>query len=264
MKKYALDRKGLRNKWEEALHRGDQKVHVVEEVKAQKIRLPRNFVFVNTISALFWQGLTWGGYIFSRAMDASQRAASAAEWFRYLVIAFFLAAVVALPSCLKALWLFLMHGPVESSARQIGEALLKTLIYIKVIKTDPSKLEVATLETTKGAFSCSLEGSTSYEKSVFLTALQEVVDPIDNPRYLLVRKTFFGRWLRKDYHAVPQIIGNKKEFAEYYAKMWSRYVGSMELVYTRTTEGRKLLLKARTHSVSAAFQKRSEKRCCWK
>ncbi len=264
MKKFALDRDGLRAKWDNALHRGDQKVHVVEEVRAQKIRLPRNFVFANTIAALFWQGLTWGGYVFTRAMDTANRAHTATESIRYLMIACCLAAIVALPSCLKALWLFIMHGPVESSARQIGEALLKTLIHMKTIKTDPSKLEVATLETNKGIFACSLEGATSYEKSVFLIALQEIFDPIDNPRYLLIRKTFLGRWLRKDYHAVPQIIGNKKEYVEYFARMWSRYVGSMSLVYTRIPEGRKILLKARSHSVSAAFQKRSEKRSCWK
>jgi hypothetical protein len=36
-------------------------------------------------------------------------------------------------------------------------------------------------------------------------------------------------------------------------------LGKVELVYTRTPEGRKLLLRARNHSLSGAFQKRAER-----
>jgi hypothetical protein len=49
-----------------------------------------------------------------------------------------------------------------------------------------------------------------------------------------------------------------------FANKWSRRVGSVQLVYTRTPEGRKILLRARTHSLSASFQERTEHVSLWK
>jgi len=46
--------------------------------------------------------------------------------------------------------------------------------------------------------------------------------------------------------------------------MWKKYVGDADLIYTRNEEGRKILLKARAEALSTAFQKRSERRSCWK
>ena len=264
MKKKAIDREGLRKKWDEALKRSGTEVQVVHEIKAPKTLLPRNFIFYNTIAALFWQGITWGGYIFGRIIEAAQRSQSALQSLRVFIIACAAAAIVALPMCLKALWLFIRNAPVESNVRQIGEALLKTLLYIKAIRTKESDLKIEATEVGPGVFSCSLEGGTTYEKSVYLDAFEEIVGPIENPRYILVRKTPLGRFLRQDYHTVPAIIATKKEYAEYFAKMWSWRVGSMKLVYTRTEDGRKLLLKARAHSLASAFQKRAERRTCWK
>jgi superfamily II DNA or RNA helicase len=264
MKGKAIDREGLRKKWDYALKKSGTDVRVVHEINAPKAWLPRNFIFYNTISALFWQAVTWGGYIFGKIMEASQRSQSTVQNFRIFIIACVAAAIITLPMCLKALWLFIRNAPLESNVRQIGEALLKTLIYIKAIKTRESDLKVYAIEVGQGVFSCSLEGGTTYEKSVYLDAFEEIVGPIENPRYILVRKTPLGRLLRKDYHTVPTIIATKKEYAEYFAKMWSWRVGAMKLIYTRTEEGRRVLLKARTHSLASAFQKRAERRTCWK
>ncbi len=68
------------------------------------------------------------------------------------------------------------------------------------------------------------------------------IRPLD---LLMVRKTPLGRLIRKDYHVVPQVLGRNKELAEHFRKMWAKYVGATELVYTRNVEGRKVLLKAR-------------------
>jgi hypothetical protein len=45
--------------------------------------------------------------------------------------------------------------------------------------------------------------------------------------------------------------------------MWARHVGPADLVYTRTPEGRRFLLKARTHSMSRSFQSRAERLKSW-
>jgi hypothetical protein len=41
-------------------------------------------------------------------------------------------------------------------------------------------------------------------------------------------------------------------------------VGPVQLVFTRTPEGRRYLLRARGHSLAASFQRRSERVSCWK
>src|SRR5207237_9026864 len=69
---------------------------------------------------------------------------------------------------------------------------------------------------------------------------------------------------REDYFAVPDILARKKEIAEFFAKRWGRLVGPVQLVYARTPEGRRMLLRARVHSVAGALQKRSERVSCWK
>ena len=70
-----------------------------------------------------------------------------------------------------------------------------------------------------------------------------------------------SRWSSKCDLVLP--LGKNKDLAEYFWKMWARYVGPVGLVYTRTPEGRRFLLKARTHSMSRRFQSRAERLKSW-
>jgi hypothetical protein len=147
--------------------------------------------------------------------------------------------------------------------RQVGKVLLKTMVHAEIIETNLGQLRVATQQQSYGFVGCSLKGGTTRERSVFLDALEELLGPIENPRYVLIRKTPLGWLMRKDYHAVPKAIGKNKETAEYFRKMWARHVGPTELIYTRTPEGRRLLLKARARSMAQGFQRRAERLRCW-
>jgi hypothetical protein len=180
-----------------------------------------------------------------------------------LAIAFALAAMAALPKCIKALWLFLWHGPVASSMRQIGKTVLKAMIQAELIETDFSQLRVIAQPLDGGFVGCSLKGGTTRERSLFLEALQELLGPIENPRYVLVRKSPLGWFVRKDYHPVPKALGKNKEAAEYFRKVWSLRVGPADLVYTRTPEGRRFLLTARARSMAQGFQRRAERLKIW-
>ena len=63
---------------------------------------------------------------------------------------------------------------------------------------------------------------------------------------------------QKDYHSVPETLGRNKNLAECFKNQWNKTVGSCELIYTRTIEGRKLLLKSRAKSLLAQFDDRVE------
>ena len=266
MTRKARDRDRLRAEWDQALRAGDSG-RLAEEITSSYFTLPRNFVFANTILAVLWQGLFWGLFIFSQIMEGMNRSSEKLTGKGFILvfgIACVVSALIALPKCLKALYLFLKHAPVRSSMKQIGKTLVKSLAYANLVQTRASRLKVVTAKHQYGFVSCSLKGGTTYEKSLFLDSMQEILGPIGNPRYIMVRKTPLLRWMRKDYHVVPQVLGRNKELAEYFRTMWSKYVGPTELVYTRSVEGRKILLKARGHAMSTSFQRRAERIRTWK
>jgi hypothetical protein len=283
MAQRACDRARLITDWKQALD-ASRDGAMVEQVAASQLALPRDFVFRNTILALLWQGWFWGMSAFSLLMQSTERNSHQMGLRGLLIllaVATGAAALAALPKCLKALWLFLRHGSIASSMKQVGKAVLQAMVQGEVIgaagrvpctdlhDTQRSNAawyapyKVVTRPLDHGFVSCSLKGGTTRERSLFLDALQEVLGPIANPRYILVRKALLGRFVRKDYHAVPTTLGKNKDLAEYFRKMWARHVGPAELVYTRTPEGRRFLLKARTHSMAQTFQKRAERLKCW-
>jgi hypothetical protein len=69
-----------------------------------------------------------------------------------------------------------------------------------------------------------LKGGTTRERSIFLEALQEILGPLENSGYVLVRKSLLGWLVRKDYHTIPTVLGKNKDLAEYVRKMWARHV----------------------------------------
>jgi hypothetical protein len=96
-----------------------------------------------------------------------------------------------------------------------------------------------------------------------MQALAEVLGPVQNPRYLLVRRNRLWLRTRYDYHAVPTVLAARKEFAEGFHRSWRGHVGSSQLVFTRNAEGRIALLRARARAFAAGFQRRMDRRNEW-
>jgi hypothetical protein len=261
----AINRDEIKETWERALCRGEDGVRLVEDIKAQKVYMPRGFVFRNTISALFWEGMFWVGYFLSEFLDGMPVPETLNGLFFMLALVFIICMIIMIPTVFKSAWLFIKHGPVKSSMKQIGITVLKALCQIGEITTDYTSIQVVVEDLEYGQVFCRIEGCNNREKSVYLQALQELLNPIENPRYILVRKSTWRNFLaRKDYHAIPAIIGAKKDSAEDFAEIWAKHVGRMELVYTRNRRGRIELLRARNKSLSATFRPRSERITRWK
>lgn len=47
-----------------------------------------------------------------------------------------------------------------------------------------------------------------------MQAIAEILGPVQNPRYLLVRRLWLGSRRRIDYHAAPAALGTRKKFAK--------------------------------------------------
>ena len=88
----------------------------------------------------------------------------------------------------------------------------------------------------------------------------EFLDPIENPRYIFIRKGMKGKLQTTDYHAIPAIIGQKKENTDIFKGLWNKYIGDCDVVYTRSIEGRKLLIKARKEAFSELVQDSKSKK----
>ncbi|MFW9928881.1 MAG: DEAD/DEAH box helicase family protein [Candidatus Thorarchaeota archaeon] len=273
------ERNKLQSLWDDALSKGTDG-HLVEQLEVPSGFLPRNFVFRRTIEALFIQSIFVGLLIaiytlrFETQLLRSDELARGLLYFFnndfmlflliFLLIPFIVGTFVALPYTIKSVVLLFKHGSLTSSMEQVAKVLLNSLINVEVIQTPKSKIKIV-VEKKMGEIYCHLKHASYYEKELFLKSLQELLDPIENPRYLIRRKTFLLRYFRPtDFFAVPQLIGTKKEFAKFFQDQWTKNVGSVELIYTRTIKGRKILLHARSHSLSSKFQTKSDRKSIWK
>ena len=98
-----------------------------------------------------------------------------------------------------------------------------------------------------------LKGGSMRDKTTFACCMEELWGIIDNPRYLLAREVW-GR-PTDEYYCVPEIFGRQKERALIFEKQMRKVLGNYRVVYTRTPEGRKTLLRARTKSFVNKNQK---------
>ena len=262
---YAGDRESLKQRWKTALETG---VTLVEEIKIpfpeeKEYKAVKSMYLNKTIRNLL---ATLGSGIVGFGLESLQGLGRAARNIKttqdlYVFLAIFGAIGMAIFGRLtfKTLRLYFKYRDISKDIQQIGDALLNSLIKAGAIKTDYSKLKVETSVDNWGAVFCHLEGGTTFDKSTFINALQEVIAPIDNPRYVIIRKNRFMLFVKqKDYHSVPDILGRNKNLAEYFKNQWERLVGSCDLIFTRTLDGRKILLKSRVKSLAAQFDDKVE------
>ncbi len=261
----AASRDTLQERWAEAIKSG---VMLIEEIKIpfsenenyqkeKKIHLDktiRNFI------------LTLGSAILTFSLEGLQFIIRAVRNIKTLKELYFYLSLVGIAGMIlfgrktvKAFKLYTKYRDIAKDIENIGNALLVTLIKFKIIKTPISELKVSANVDTSGSVYCHLEGGSTFEKSTFIIALQEITGKVDNPRYIIVRRNKFMLLLnQKDYHSVPEIIGRNKTMAEFYGNQWAGKVGKCDLIYTRTIEGRKMLLRSRLKSLSSQLENKIE------
>lgn len=137
---------------------------------------------------------------------------------------------------------------IDRTYREIGRVLLNSLVHESWVSSDVLNLSVQSKSDYKGNVECSLVGATTYEKSIFIHALMEILREVDNPRYLLKLK-HENELINRKYFNIPTILAKKKSSAQYFCDEWNRLLQDCTLIYTRSKEGRKSLLKARVHNL---------------
>lgn len=257
--KLASDRRAIAQRWSSALGAGNARSHVRETAAANYA--PQRLAWHDTAHALAWSGLGAGlvaaaGQL--RSVDSLAFAATLA------MAGAGLATLASLPRLLRAARLLWRNGSLEGSLVAVGQSLLEALHAAG--HATQAELEEAcfTVRTSfDGRKDVIVTGVRRATERHIMQGLCEILGPVQNPRYLLIRNSWIGRHHRQDYHAVPSLLAAHKESAEALHVAWNRHVGSSGLVYTRTPDGRGLLLKARAQSFAAGFRRRSERRSVW-
>ncbi|WP_233603949.1 DEAD/DEAH box helicase family protein [Pedobacter sp. KBW01] len=262
---FAADRVSLKQRWQAALSEG---TNLVEEIKIpfreeQPYQEVKAMYLKKTIANLL---ATLGSGLLGFGFESLEILAQSGRHIKSTDQLYFILGIIGTFGILifgrltfKTLRLYLKYRDISKDIQQIGEALLAGLLKTGIIQTDISKIYVQSTVDEHGAIFCHLEGASTFEKSTFINALQEIIAPIDNPRYVIIRKNIFMLFAKqKDYHAVPELIARNKNLAEYFKQQWEKHVGSCDLIFTRTLEGRKMLLKSRIKSLSAQFQNKVE------
>ena len=140
--------------------------------------------------------------------------------------------------------------------------MLETLSYQGHIKTSLHNVGISVEDQNELIISC--KNLPADENNLLIKCLQEFLDPIENPRYILIKRNHFAKTIKQeDYFAIPAIFTSNKSSVKIFEELWKKYIGNCKIVYTRNSEGRRLLLKARRNAFSSLKRERSKKISKW-
>lgn len=146
----------------------------------------------------------------------------------------------------------------------VGRALLETLRQLGLVSRNLDAGYVRVTRTANDAYNVLLDYASPDDSETFIRAFQEIFEPVRDQRYLIMRTEDrlpslplqilwqpLRRWVRETgmyppaYHPVPKILASRKERVDIFAKYWAKYVGGGKIVFTRSEQGRAILLAAR-------------------
>lgn len=226
-------RQELKDRWQQALPLYED-MEVVNQVEVDKQFLP--LVYLND-----WM----------KALLISQ--ALAATFFiidlgRYLIVGklyeqSLLILLLAL-LILTVFWgrYFIYRSPYKR-LETFGKAIHQALLDSGQIETKESAPRV--VKDSKQAIynAIYLKGASMREKEIFAQAMTEFFAPIENQRYIL--KSCHKVKDQTEFFAVPSMFEKRKADAESFLLHIQKSVGKYDLIYTRSVQGRPILLEAR-------------------
>ncbi|WP_326525361.1 DEAD/DEAH box helicase family protein [Sphingomonas sp.] len=254
----ARDRTAIAEKWRRSLGGATERSHVRRVAEANYA--PRALAWRDTLQALVLSGIGGGALSAAGAVRHLAGAGTLTTMLMALCGATFL---YSLPGLSRAAMLWWRNGTLERSLHQVAMALIAGLHHAGALARDQTGYTILVVPAVTGRYEIILDGASRAEERAFLGALAEVLGPVQNPRYLLVRESHLWGRRRADYHAVPSLLGARKDTADHFHRLWERHVGGSALIYTRTQAGRRVLLRARVNSFAAGMQRVFQRRSVW-
>ena len=233
MEEKACDRDAMYNAWQDAVANANHKTIIQSSVNMSAEEKPKKVWFVskNFIIAVV---------IFILVLILSM--------FTKIPVIFKIAeAILGIYVIVKSIKIF-KNSKSENMLKNVGVVTLNSLIRCGFIKTSRSKIKL-NINKNGNNISCNLTGVDTKEANIFTTCIEEIFSKTENQRYIIAR---LDKNLKEinDYYNVPSILSTNKELAEVFSKYFKQKIGEHDLVYTRTADGRKMLLKARMKNMN--------------
>lgn len=259
MQARAADRANIAVSWEQSVGGAMRMQRPAAGIRTRTVRRGPRYVWTQGLGALLAPLGVWLVYVFQFSPDVAD------------VVGYTNAAIFGLVCLAGGLWwnadrfkrLF-RAGSAGRYLHQIGECVLDGLSAAGALHTARSNLRVSVVrEGLAGQRICALLGGRRHDESAFVEALAELLDPIVNPRQILVRRHGVRFFRRVDYHAVPAAISASKSAQLAFQRAWKRRLGSCELLSARSRDGRRRLLEARARQFAGAFVARADRLTFW-
>ena len=122
------------------------------------------------------------------------------------------------------------------------DGVINTLCDIGIFKTLKSNIKIKNIVSSDYTPYVTISDCSNYERECFIGVMEELYSSPINQRYVLCHE---GKYL-----TVPDIIGTNKNNVKKFAKNIEPYFGYLDIIYTRTLNGRKELLKAKYNPLS--------------
>jgi hypothetical protein len=115
-------------------------------------------------------------------------------------------------------------GMLLAFGRAVAQTMGQGLRASVVVQPDPD-----------GSWVLRLQGQSADASRLFGESVEQILLPVDFPRYIVSRRLGTGRAIM--WHAVPDAFGVNKTSAAAFAEQWRVFVSRGELLYTGSAEG---------------------------
>ena len=238
---YSKDRAAMRKQWEGELKSGRFSVVTETETEAKKDVRTRAFTLFNagllsvlsTLEILFIRQFTT---LISNAPNEN-------ILFDLLFVA---GSALFLYAAYRLFRAIIVHADPARYVKTLATAVYETLVACELL-SPAAKVHVSS-DKICSVVSLSLQNASVHDQNLFHSAMEELLSPIENPRYILIRRFLFRWYLYRFSFACPSLIGKKKEYAEILSEKLRRSAGAFIAVYTRCETGRVFILRCRRHS----------------
>lgn len=242
MLKLAANRQELFSVWQNALCDYTGKTYL-ETLFERKAKVP-TFSFINMVSIMTFYFVA---IIFNIIYFTFIRTFLQTTEFTILAIIVLALSVVLIYLASRAVYFMMLHINPNKSFKLIANALYLALQDIHKLSLD-TEIEISE-DASKRVFEVKLINASFHEQNIFITALNELFSPIENPKYLLVKKNFINLYDYKYTFSCPEIFDSSNhQIQEALLNRLNKIMPGYSLVYTRYEIGYKTLLKARKSS----------------
>ncbi|WP_075341316.1 DEAD/DEAH box helicase family protein [Tenacibaculum agarivorans] len=259
---FSSNRNSISEKWKSAIFKGKKVRQQLTYLTPKKQTIPQKENYTNAV--IFGLKETW--YILFLLMVYA--------FILFLINNTIVVSILVILLLFLIIWFgfkvnvfvkyYLKYGIIDKKIYNRALVILHTLYDLKMITTPKNKVQIKTSIKEDGNISCTADGLNRLECKLFIDALNEVLLPVNNPKYLICESTWISKKLKKEhFFTVPDIFGINKKSASVFKKYWEKHIKKSDLIYTRNIKGRKYLLKAKLQAAKKINTKTTKKHVIW-